>query len=117
MDMNRERAKAVSIPPVKAFPDAEASKAQAVKVLEEAAEVLGAFQQFDFWRGAGIIDDYPDIDLEGTLDTYEIPLVEECCDVIQATCNLLAALGVTDLTDAMAACERRNRERGCYGDR
>ena len=110
--MDRERAKAVSIPPVKAFPDAEASKAQAVKVLEEAAEVLGAFKQLDFWRGAGIIDDYPDIDLEGTLDMYEIPLVEECCDVIVATCNLLAALGVTDLTEAMAECERKNDDSG-----
>ena len=116
MDMNRERAKAVSIPLVKAFPDAEASKAQAVKVLEEAAEVLGAFQQFDFWRGAGIIDDYPDINLEGTLDMYEIPLVEECCDVIVATCNLLAALGITDLTEAMAECERKNDDRGRYGE-
>lgn len=41
-------------------------------------------------------------------------IVDECCDVIMATCNLLAALGVTDLTEAMAACEERNKERGRY---
>ena len=68
---------------------------QSKKVMEEAAEV--------WWSVAR---------LEGRERT-----IEECCDVIQATCNLLSALGVTDMTEAMAACERRNRERGRYGDR
>lgn len=36
--------------------------------------------------------------------------------MIQAVCNLLSAFGVDDMTDAMAACEQRNLERGCYGD-
>ena len=107
----------IKIPPVRAFDGVDTSKAQALKPLEEAAEVFGAWQQFDFWRGAGIIEDYPDIDLERTLEMYEIPLVDECCDVIMAVCNLLAALGVTDLTKAMAKCEQRNEERGRYGDR
>ena len=91
----------VTIPPVRAFAHVEPDKAQALKPLEEAAEVFGAWQRF----------------YECHTKTNEESLVDECADVIQATCNLLAALGVTDLTDAMAACERRNRERGRYGDR
>ena len=34
------------------------------------------------------------------------------CDVVQATCNLLALLGVDDLSPHMAACLERQRERG-----
>lgn len=37
----------VSIGEVATFPGAKADKAQALKVLEEAAEVFGAWQQFD----------------------------------------------------------------------
>ena len=39
-------------------------------------------------------------------------LVDECADVLQATCNLLAALGVDDMRAAMQACRARNVERG-----
>ena len=95
----------VTIPPVRAFAGIAPDKAQALKPLEEAAEVFGAWQ---LW------DEHPDGDLGERLAS---DLVDECADVIQATCNLLAAMGVTDLSEAMAACERRNRERGRYGDR
>ena len=91
----------VKIPPVRCFASVAPDKAQALKPLEEAAEVFGAWQRF----------------YECPTKTNEELLVDECADVIQATCNLLAALRVTDLTDAMAACERRNRERRRYGDR
>ena len=43
-------------------------------------------------------------------------LMGEIADTITACCNLAAALGVTDLTPHLAACEERNRERGRYGD-
>ena len=92
----------VTIPPVRPFAGVEANKEFALKPLEEAAEIYGAWQAC----GIGVLEDYA-----------RDRLVDECCDAIMATCNLLAALGVTDLTDAMAACERRNRERGRYGDR
>lgn len=36
----------------------------------------------------------------------------ECADVIQATCNLVAAFGVTDFAAFMESCRRRNEERG-----
>lgn len=83
------------------FRDLEASKAQALKPLEEAAEVFGAWQA---WRENG-----------PTLDNTEAGLVDrivdECCDAIQACVNLAAAYGVRDLTKAMRDCEDRNRER------
>ena len=93
----------VTIPPVRSFAHVEASKAQALKPLEEAAEVFAAWQRWDLWTG---------VDLRESMMRAEI--VDECCDVITATCNLLAAIGVTDLTEAMAACEERNRKRGRY---
>ena len=96
----------VTIPPVRTFAHVEASKAQALKPLEEAAEVFAAWQAREAAN-----------ELHHGVVSAGVALVDECCDVIMATCNLLAALGVTDLTEAMAACERRNEERGRYGDR
>lgn len=93
----------VTIPPVRTFAHVEASKAQALKPLEEAAEVFAAWQRWDLWTG---------VDLRESM--MRAAIVDECCDVITATCNLLAAIGVTDLTEAMAACEERNRKRGRY---
>lgn len=43
-------------------------------------------------------------------------LLDDCADVIQATLNLVAALGVEDFRPYMKACERRNRERGRISD-
>lgn len=84
------------------FREVEASKERALKPLEEAAEVFGAWQA---WRENG-----------PTLDNTEAGLVDrivdECCDTIQACVNLAAAYGVRDLTKAMRDCEDRNRERG-----
>lgn len=97
---------------VRTFDSVAPDKAQALKPLEEAAEVFGAWQDYDRTKSWG-----NDWDEYLAHNDSLISLVDECCDVIQATCNLLAALGMTDLTDAMAACERRNRERGRYGDR
>ena len=43
-------------------------------------------------------------------------LLDSCADVIQATLNLVAALGVEDFRPWMKECERRNRERGRITD-
>lgn len=87
----------VKIGEVATFPDAKADKAQALKVLEEAAEVFGAWQQFD----------------DGEKSALSRWLVlAECADVIQATCNLLAGMGVTDFAPHMDMCRARNEERG-----
>ena len=97
---------AVTIPPVRAFPDARADRAQALKVLEEAAEVFSVVEEAEFmdFRSSD-----PDIDR-----AFTRAIAEECCDTIIAACNLLHALGIDDLTDAMEACERKNERRGRY---
>lgn len=82
---------------VQTFKETRPDKAQALKPLEEAAEVFGAWQH---WCKR---DDS---------EIHKQSLVDECCDNITATCNLLDSLGVTDLREAMERCAERNRERG-----
>lgn len=91
---------------VDVFPGVEASKDQALKVLEEAAEVFSAWQVVNEARelGAGII-----------LHDFKNDLLDEIADVIQAACNLAAAMGATDFAPRMEACRVRNEERGRYG--
>ena len=68
-------------------------KAQALKPLEEAAEIFGAWQEGD---------------REKTLN--------ECADVIQAVANLCQALGQYDMTPYMQRCRECNESRGrIYG--
>ena len=105
----------VTIPPVRAFAGVEPDKAHALKPLEEAAEVFAAWQHAEDSGEHYTVPEIREISAHAFVECEVI--VDECCDVIQATCNLLAALGVTDLTEAMADCERRNEERGRYGDR
>lgn len=92
----------VNIGEVATFPGVKADKAQALKVLEEAAEVFGAWQQFDDCQSPA-------------LSRWRV--LAECADVIQATCNLLAAMGVTDFAPYMDACRIRNEERGRFDGR
>lgn len=106
--------KIVAIPPVRTFAHVEASKAQALKPLEEAAEVFGAWQEWDRYHSKSAVFDGP---MAESAAAMKSAIVDECCDTIMATCNLLSALGVTNLTGAMDACVRRNEERGRYGDR
>lgn len=91
----------VRIGDVPTFRDVEPSKEQALKVLEEAAEVFGAWQLWDELEGEERRDGF----------NY-VSLMAECADVIQATCNLVAAYGVTDFTVFMEGCKRCNEERG-----
>lgn len=81
---------------VAAFSGISPDKSIALKPLEEAAEVFGAWQMWDLVRAP-----------------YEKDkLLDECADVIQATVNVAAALGVGDMRPYIIECERRNRERG-----
>lgn len=88
--------KAVNVGEVPVFPNAKADKEQAKKVLEEAAEVFGAWQDMS----CGI--------------STESEVVEEIADLITASCNLASALGFDDLRPAMEECRRRNEERGRF---
>lgn len=92
---------------VRAFPGVQPTKEQALKVLEEAAEVFGAWQ---------VLWDAVEGTSEKRVHSARELLFAEIADTVTACCNLAAALGVTDLTPYLAACEERNRERGRYGD-
>ena len=94
------QSKWVQVGSVRRFDHVEADKAQALKPLEEAAEVFGAWQRL----------------YECPTRANEELLLAECADVVQATLNLVAALGVEDFRPYMKACERRNRERGRITD-
>lgn len=79
-------------------------KAQALKPLEEAAEVFGA------WQASGI-------DGAGsTTPEMRKDIVYECFDTIQACVNLLEGVGTTDaeLRDAARKVHANNVERGRY---
>lgn len=100
----------VKLGAVRAFPGAVPDKAQALKVLEEAEEVVEAFKRADPGDVLPVARQFPDC------NKRILPLVDEIADTIQACCNLASALGVDDLASYLARCEERNRERGRYGD-
>ena len=91
--------RSVNIGEVAICPGAKADKAQALKVLEEAAEVFGAWQEADDYSFADFLVE---------------PVLDECADVIQATCNLIAALGASSFVSWMDDCRERNEKRGRF---
>ncbi len=93
----------VNIGEVKVFKGVEPSKEYALKALEEAAEVYGAWQN---WSS--------DIMNRDTKALIKQELLNECADVIQATCNLISALGMEDFSEYMEVCQKRNERRGRY---
>lgn len=82
-----------------------APKAQALKPLEEAAEVFGAWQDCDDMRFSPIMT---------ARREYRQHLIDECMDVVQAVVSLLDAEGFTqeDVDAAIGRCNARNLERG-----
>lgn len=94
---------------VSTFRDVRADKAQALKPLEEAAEVFGAWQNC-----MNRTKKCESITCHGC--TKFLLILDECADVCQAVANLLAALGVDgdEWAAAVGRCEKRNRERGRY---
>lgn len=88
-----------------AFDKRDAPKAQALKPLEEAAEVFGAWQDCDDMRQSQIMT---------ARLAYRQDLIDECMDVVQAVVNLLDAEGFTqeDVDAAIGRCNARNWERG-----
>ena len=93
----------VNVGAVRVFDHVAPDKAQALKPLEEAAEVFGAWQLMEDEAG------------EVRRSYQREKLLSECADVIQATLNLVAALRCDDMRLAMTRCEDRNRERGRIG--
>lgn len=80
----------ISVGDVTTWPTGCTEYEQARKVWEEAQEVWAAM----YW-GEG-----------------EDRVKAECADVIQATCNLLAMMGVEDFAPYMAACLEVQKGRG-----
>lgn len=77
---------------LRTFREVRDDRAQALKPLEEAAEVFGAWQDCD--------------------DMHD--LIDECMDTVQAIANLLAAVGATqgEVDAAILRMDERNCERG-----
>lgn len=89
----------VKIGKVVTFPGVRADKAQALKVLEEAAEVFGAWQALDAGECSS---------------SKRVDVLNECADVIQAVANLIYAMGERDFAPYMNACRERNEKRGRF---
>lgn len=87
---------------MRVFNDVDDGKGQALKPLEEAAEVFGAWREFDSMRNVPAWRDMR----EGVID--------ECMDTVQAVANLLAAVGATqgDVDAAIRRMDERNWGRG-----
>lgn len=87
---------------VRVFDNVSDGKGQALKPLEEAAEVFGAWQGLDAMRDVPARRDMRD------------DLIGECMDTVQATANLLAAIGATqgEVDAAIKRMDERNVDRG-----
>ena len=99
-DEDGREVRTVDFGKVPVFEGAEADKAQALKVIEEAAELFAAWQA---WK--------KEAHMFGKPQLYDA-MVEEAADVVQALANFLAGLGVEDIRRAMADCMERNEQRG-----
>ena len=92
--------KTINVGEVAVFDHVEPSKEQALKPLEEAAEVFGAWQK---WNETKNLEDATRI-------------FEEIADTVQACVNLAASVGAKDLTYAIENCKKRNIKRGRITD-
>ena len=101
----------VRVGSVRRFDEVKPDKVQALKPLEEASEVHGAWQEMER-ELAKCLAYGNESSGDGDLVAMRECLLDECADVVQATLNLVAALGVEDFRPWMDECERRNRERG-----
>lgn len=101
------QSKWVRVGSVRRFDRVRPDKAHVLKIAEEVMEVFSAWEDID---RIGLV--------HGAFSLREVEdkILDECADVIQATLNLVAAMGVEDFRPWMDACEGRNRERGRITD-
>lgn len=92
---------------MRVFDDVSDGKGQALKPLEEAAEVFGAWQRRDGMRPGPAA---------GARRALRDDLIDECMDTVQATANLLAAIGTTqgEVDAAIRRMDERNGNRGRF---
>lgn len=101
----------VEIGSVRVFAGVKPDKAQAVKVLEEAAEVFGAWQEWDKYHKQRACFDLPKAQAAAAM---KLNILAEIADVMQACANLAASLNVYSLERLIDECEERNERRGRY---
>lgn len=89
---------------VRVFDDVSDSRGQALKPLEEAAEIFGAWQARHDMRFAP----------RGACGASRRDLIDECVDTVQAAANMLAAVDATQ-GEVDAAIERMDERNGNGG--
>lgn len=89
---------------MRVFNNVSDSKGQALKPLEEAAEIFGAWQKHDDMQYAP----------ESIRKVFREELIDECMDTVQAVANMLAAVGATqgEVDAAIMRMDERNEGRG-----
>lgn len=92
---------------VRPLPNAKHDKGQVLKIIEESAEVFSAWEK---WMN----NDFGTLDRSYDANPCYRHMIDECADVITATCNFLASFGIQDLRGIMANYEQRNMDRGRY---
>lgn len=87
---------------MRVFNNVNDDKPQALKPLEEAAEIFGAWQAFDDMRNVP------------TWMNMRDGLIDECMDTVQAVANLLAAIRASqgEVDAAIERMDGRNGKRG-----
>lgn len=91
---------------MRVFNDVSDSKGQALKPLEEAAEIFGAWQARYKMRFVS----------RGACGAFRRDLIDECVDTVQAAANMLAAVGATqgEVDAAIKRMDERNGDRGRF---
>jgi hypothetical protein len=89
---------------MRVFNNVNDDKYQALKPLEEAAEIFGAWQARYNMRFAS----------RGACGAFRRDLIDECVDTVQAAANMLAAVGATqgEVDAAIKRMDERNGDRG-----
>lgn len=89
---------------MRVFDKVNDDKHQALKPLEEAAEVFGAWQARHDMRSAP----------RDACGAFRRDLIDECVDTVQAAANMLAAVGATqgEVDAAIKRMDERNWDRG-----
>lgn len=89
---------------MRVFDKVNDDKHQALKPLEEAAEIFGAWQARHNMRFAP----------RDACGAFRRDLIDECVDTVQAAANMLAAVGATqgEVDAAIERMDERNGNRG-----
>lgn len=89
---------------MRVFRKVEDSKQQALKPLEEASEIFGAWQAYYNMRFAS----------RAAQLAFRRDIIDECLDTVQAAVNMLAGINATqgEVDDAIRRMDERNEGRG-----